>query len=57
MPDLQKEIPAYLMLKSNIVRLILFTAFFALIFINVYAPFGLMYGNTPHAGSCCSTRV
>lgn len=41
MPDLQKEIPAYLMLKSNIVRLILFTAFFALIFINVYAPFGV----------------
>jgi hypothetical protein len=39
--DLQKEIPAYLMLKSNIVRLILFTAFFALIFINVYAPFGV----------------
>jgi len=39
--DLQKQIPAYLLNKRNIVRLILFTAVFALIFINVYAPFGV----------------
>jgi len=39
--DLQKVIPAYLMLKSNIVKLILFTAAFTLIFITVYAPFGV----------------
>ena len=39
--DLQKEIPAFLMLKGNIVKLILFTAAFALVFINVYAPFGV----------------
>ena len=39
--DLQNPIPAYLLDKRNIVRLILFTAAFALIFINVYAPFGV----------------
>lgn len=39
--DLQKQIPAYLLNKRNIVRLILFTAAFALVFINVYAPFGV----------------
>lgn len=39
--DLQKQIPAYLLSKRNIVRLILFTAAFALVFINVYAPFGV----------------
>ncbi|MBK6967298.1 MAG: LytTR family transcriptional regulator [Bacteroidales bacterium] len=39
--DLQKPIPAYLLEKRNIVTLILFTAAFALIFINVYAPFGV----------------
>ena len=36
----EKAIPEYLNRKSNIVRLVLFTAAFALIFINVYAPFG-----------------
>jgi len=39
--DLQKPIPAYLLDKRNITRLILFTAAFALVFINVYAPFGV----------------
>jgi len=39
--DWQEKIPAYLTEKSNIVRLILFTAAFALIFINLYAPFGV----------------
>ncbi|MBL7905441.1 MAG: LytTR family transcriptional regulator [Bacteroidales bacterium] len=39
--DLQKQIPSYLLDKRNIVRLILFTAAFALVFINVYAPFGV----------------
>ena len=36
----EKAIPEYLNRKDNIVRLILFTAAFALVFINVYAPFG-----------------
>jgi len=36
----EKAIPEYLNRKGNIVRLILFTAVFALVFINVYAPFG-----------------
>jgi hypothetical protein len=40
MPDIQKPIPPYLVEKRNIVRLILFTSFFALVFINIYAPFG-----------------
>ncbi|MHC1776888.1 MAG: LytR/AlgR family response regulator transcription factor [Lentimicrobium sp.] len=39
--DIQKPIPAYLLEKRNIVTLILFTAAFALVFINVYAPFGV----------------
>lgn len=39
--DLQKQIPSYLLEKRNIVKLILFTAAFALVFINVYAPFGV----------------
>jgi len=37
--DLSKNIPSYLTEKKNIVRLILFTAAFALIFIYFYAPF------------------
>ena len=36
----EKAIPEYLIRKGNTVRLIIFTALFALIFINVYAPFG-----------------
>ena len=40
MADFQKPIPAYLNDKHNIVRLILFTSLFALVFINIYSPFG-----------------
>lgn len=41
MIEIQKPIPSYLTDKSNIVRLIVLTASFALIFINIYAPFGV----------------
>ncbi len=37
--DLNQKIPGYITEKKNIVQLILFTAFFALIFINIYSPF------------------
>jgi len=37
----EKTIPSYLTAKTNIVRFVLFTAAFALIFINIYAPFGV----------------
>jgi hypothetical protein len=40
MVDFLKPIPAYLNEKKNIVRLILFTSLFALVFINLYSPFG-----------------
>ena len=40
MPDLQKPIAPYLFEKRNIINLILFTALFALVFINIYSPFG-----------------
>ena len=33
------KIPAYIYEKSNIVRLVLLTALFALVFINIYKPF------------------
>ena len=36
----EKAIPEYLNRWNNIIRLVLFTAIFALVFINVYAPFG-----------------
>lgn len=36
----EKAIPEYLNRRGNIISLVLFTAAFALIFINVYAPFG-----------------
>ena len=39
--DFQKPIPSYLNEKLNIVRLILFTSLFALVFINIYSPFGV----------------
>src|SRR5512133_1049525 len=39
--DLNKKLPKYLTDKQNIVRLILFTAAFALLFINLYSPFGV----------------
>ncbi|MHC1704797.1 MAG: LytR/AlgR family response regulator transcription factor [Tenuifilaceae bacterium] len=37
----QNNIPSYLTEKGNIVRLIVLTAAFALVFINIYAPFGV----------------
>jgi hypothetical protein len=37
--DLNQKIPAYITEKKNIVRLVFFTAIFALIFINLYSPF------------------
>lgn len=40
MVDFQKPIPPYLNEKQNIVRLVLFTSLFALVFINAYSPFG-----------------
>lgn len=40
MVDFQKPVPAFLNEKRNIIRLILFTSLFALVFINIYAPFG-----------------
>lgn len=40
MIDLQKPLPSFLIEKQNIVRLIFFTSLFALVFINIYAPFG-----------------
>ncbi|MGD9978222.1 MAG: LytR/AlgR family response regulator transcription factor [Bacteroidales bacterium] len=40
MTDFQSPLPRYLTSKVNIVRLILLTAAFALVFINIYAPFG-----------------
>ena len=41
MPDIYKLIPTYLTAKRNIVQLILFTAAFSLVFINVYEPFSV----------------
>jgi hypothetical protein len=38
--DFQKPIPSYLNEKQNIILLVLFTSLFALVFINVYSPFG-----------------
>lgn len=38
--DFQKPIPSYLNEKQNIIRLVLFTSLFALVFINTYSPFG-----------------
>jgi hypothetical protein len=40
MLDFQKPIPSYLNEKRNIIRLIIFTSLFALVFINIYSPFG-----------------
>lgn len=39
--DFSKAIPGYLLKRKNIVHLILFTSAFALIFINIYSPFGV----------------
>jgi hypothetical protein len=40
MLDIQKPIPFYLTEKKNLLRLVLFTSLFALVFINIYSPFG-----------------
>ncbi|SHE67594.1 transcriptional regulator, LytTR family [Mariniphaga anaerophila] len=37
----EKKIPEFLLFRKNIVNRILFTAAFALVFINIYAPFGV----------------
>jgi uncharacterized membrane protein len=37
----EKEIPEYFTDRRNIVSFVLFTALFALVFINIYAPFGI----------------
>ena len=36
----KKTVPIYLLEKDNTIRMILFTAFFALLFINLFQPFG-----------------
>ena len=41
MIDFQKPLPLYLNEKRNIVSLIIFTSLFALVFINIYSPFGV----------------
>ncbi len=41
MIDFEKPIPYYLFTKRNIIQLILFTSLFALVFINIYSPFGV----------------
>lgn len=46
--DFNKTIPEYLLEKRNIVKLILLTASFALIFINAYQPFGSDNWLTPY---------
>lgn len=42
--DFNHRLPGYLTEKSNIVTTILFTAGFALLFLNLYKPFGVMTG-------------
>lgn len=37
--EFEKKIPSYLLEKSNVVKMIVFTAVFALIFINIFSPF------------------
>lgn len=44
--DIQENVPSYITEKSNNVRLIIFTASFALVFINLYSPFGVKYWST-----------
>jgi hypothetical protein len=41
MADFQKPIPSYLNEKRNIIRMVIFTSLFALVFINIYSPFGV----------------
>jgi hypothetical protein len=39
MHHLTEKVPAYLYEKANLIRLVIFTAIFALVFINIYKPF------------------
>ncbi len=39
--NLSQKIPGYLIEKGNIFKLVIFTSLFALIFINIYSPFGI----------------
>lgn len=39
--NFEQPVPSYLIQKRNIVRLIVYTSIFALLFINIYAPFGV----------------
>jgi hypothetical protein len=41
--DFQNKIPGFITEKGNILRLIIFTASFALLFVNFYSPFGVRY--------------
>ncbi len=41
--DLNQAIPSFVLNKKNIVKLIIYTSLFALLFINVYAPFGVKF--------------
>ncbi|HOK52677.1 MAG TPA: LytTR family DNA-binding domain-containing protein [Bacteroidales bacterium] len=41
--NLDQPIPPYLLKKKNIKRLIVYTSLFALLFINIYAPFGVTF--------------
>lgn len=41
MIDLKQPLPGYLTSRPNIIRHVVFTAAFALVFINLYAPFGV----------------
>jgi hypothetical protein len=43
--NIENKVPGFITEKGNIVRLIFFTSFFALLFINFYAPFGVKYFN------------
>ncbi|MDL2309305.1 LytTR family transcriptional regulator [Bacteroidales bacterium OttesenSCG-928-C03] len=40
---MNKKIPAYLTEKGNIIKMLIFTAIFSIIFINIYKPFGSGY--------------
>ena len=52
--DLNKTLPGYLTEKGNIVTHILFTAGFALLFLNLYTPFGVTYRGLRYQNRHCS---
>lgn len=43
MVTIESKIPGFITEKTNIIRLVLFTSTFALLFINFYSPFGIDY--------------